>query len=58
LDSDTLQTAMKALVRLAEGNRLVGIISHVDELKRKIDKQIIVSKNKMGASSVTITSAS
>jgi exonuclease SbcC len=54
LDSDTLQTAMKALVRLAEDNRLVGIISHVDELKRKIDRQIVVSKNKTGTSSAKI----
>jgi exonuclease SbcC len=54
LDSDTLQTAMKALVRLAEGNRLVGIISHVEELKRKIDKQIIVTKNKTGISNIKI----
>jgi exonuclease SbcC len=54
LDAETLQTAMKALVRLAEDSRLVGIISHVDELKRKIDKQLIVSKNKLGTSSVEI----
>ncbi|MDR2408526.1 MAG: hypothetical protein LBE13_10525, partial [Bacteroidales bacterium] len=54
LDSETLQIAMKAIVRLAECNRLVGIISHVEDLKRKIDKQIIVSKNKTGISSVEI----
>jgi exonuclease SbcC len=54
LDGETLQTAMKALVRLAEDNRLVGIISHVEELKRKIDKQIIVSKSKTGTSNVVI----
>jgi exonuclease SbcC len=56
LDSETLQVAMKALVRLAESNRLVGIISHVEDLKRKIDKQIIVSKNKTGTSSIEIVS--
>jgi exonuclease SbcC len=57
LDSDTLQTAMRALVRLAGEHRLVGIISHVDELKRKIDRQIIVRKSHEGVSSLTITGA-
>jgi exonuclease SbcC len=33
LDADALQQAIKALSDLAEGNRLVGIISHVSELK-------------------------
>ncbi|MDR1181400.1 MAG: hypothetical protein LBL13_05445, partial [Bacteroidales bacterium] len=54
LDGETLRIAMNALIRLAEGNRLVGIISHVEELKRKIDKQIIVTKNKTGTSRVEI----
>ena len=45
---------MKALVGLSEGNRLVGIISHVSELKDKIEKQIIVSKDISGGSSVEI----
>ena len=45
LDSDTLQQAYRALVSLTEGNRLVGIISHVNELKDKIDKQIVVTKS-------------
>jgi len=50
LDEESLQQAMKALSDLAEGNRLVGIISHVAELKEKIDKQIIVTKNITGGS--------
>ena len=45
---------MKALTSLAEGNRLVGIISHVSELKEKIDKQIIVKKDKTGGSRISI----
>jgi len=48
LDEDTLNQAMKALNSLTEGNRLVGIISHVTELKERIDKKIIVTKNKAG----------
>ncbi len=54
LDDESLQQAMKALSALSEGNRLVGIISHVAELKEKIDKQIIVTKEKTGGSKVTI----
>ena len=54
LDEESLAAAMKALSSLAEGNRLVGIISHVGELKQKIDKQIIVKKDKVGGSVATI----
>ena len=45
---------MKALSGLAEGNRLVGIISHVAELSERIDKQIVVTKEKSGGSRVQI----
>lgn len=54
LDEESLVTAIKALSSLADGNRLVGIISHVGELKQKIDKQIIVTKDKSGGSKATI----
>lgn len=54
LDEDSLRQAIKALAGLAEGNRLVGIISHVSELKEKIDKQIIITKEKAGGSRVTL----
>ena len=56
LDSGSLDQAIDALISLAEGNRLVGIISHVSELKERIDRQIIVTKNKTGGSSVSIQS--
>ena len=49
LDGESLQLAITALQDLTEGNRLVGIISHVEELKNRIDKQIIVEKQKAGA---------
>ena len=52
LDEDSLQQAIKVLIELSDGNRLVGIISHVAELKEKIDKQIIVKKEKSGGSRV------
>ena len=50
LDSDSLDLAYKALTNVSEGNRLVGIISHVAELRNKIDNQIIVKKEKSGGS--------
>ena len=54
LDEDTLQQALRALHGLTEGNRLVGIISHVEELRRAIDRQIVVTKERTGGSSVRI----
>ena len=54
LDSDTLQKAFKALSDTTEGNRLIGIISHVDLLKEKIDRQIVVKKERTGGSSVEL----
>ena len=54
LDEKSLQQALRALAGLAESNRLVGIISHVSELKEKIDRQIVVAKEKSGGSSVRI----
>lgn len=55
LDDESLRMAIKALSDLTEGNRLVGIISHVNELKEKIDKQIIVRKDKSKGSFIEIS---
>lgn len=54
LDEEALDQAVKALLNLAEGNRLVGIISHVTELKERIEKQIVVTKQKSQGSTVKI----
>lgn len=54
LDEESLDQAMKALSGLADGNRLVGIISHVADLKNRIDKQIVVEKEKSGGSKANI----
>ena len=54
LDEETLSQAMQALYSLTEENRLIGIISHVSELKSKIDKQIVVTKEKSGGSKVSV----
>lgn len=50
LDSSALSKAYQTLAGLTEGNRLVGIISHVSELKERIDRQIVVSKGPDGSS--------
>lgn len=46
LDDESLSQAMKALTNLADGDRIVGIISHVAELKEKIENKIIVTKSR------------
>ena len=46
LDEEALNQAMKALYSLAEGQRMVGIISHVSELKERISRRITVTKNR------------
>ena len=46
LDEEALRPAMKALIRLTEGNRLVGVISHVAELKEQIDRKIMITKRR------------
>ena len=54
LDEESLDQALRALTGLAEGNRLVGIISHVAELKDRIERQIVVTKDRAGGSRVEI----
>lgn len=54
LDEDSLSQAMYALASLANNDRLIGIISHVSELKQKINKQIVVTKDKSGGSKAEI----
>ena len=54
LDNDSLNQAIKVLATLSEGNKLIGIISHVDELKEKIDKQIQITKNQANGSQAKI----
>ena len=54
LDEESLDQAMKALYGLAQGSRLVGIISHVSELKNRIDRQIVVTKDAHGGSRAAV----
>ena len=58
LDEDTLRQAMDALLDLTEGGeRLVGIISHVQDLKHRIPSQILVTKTAEGGSRAQIVTA-
>lgn len=52
LDGTSLELVMRTLSRLATGNRLVGIISHVQELQDRIEKQIRITKTPGKGSSI------
>ena len=54
LDETALGQAVHALTSLTEGNRLVGIISHVSELQERIDRKVVVTKDAAAGSSVRI----
>ncbi|MGL6201328.1 MAG: SbcC/MukB-like Walker B domain-containing protein [Lachnospiraceae bacterium] len=49
LDDDIREKAIKVLVGLTDNNRLVGIISHVNELKEQIDTKLVVKKTEKGS---------
>jgi exonuclease SbcC len=53
LDHDSLNLAIKTLSELSGGGKLVGVISHVDELRTAIDRQILV-KRTQGKEGATI----
>lgn len=55
LDPESLDLAMRALVDLQEGQRLVGIISHVPELKETIDVRLEVTPSLRGSSARFVT---
>lgn len=50
LDSESLDQACATLMSLVETERLIGIISHVPELRERIDKQIVIDKTGSGSS--------
>ena len=56
LDEETLQSAMRVLQELTQGNRQIGIISHVAELREQITQQILVRKDARGISAVRMIS--
>jgi len=54
LDEGALRNALQALLELAADARLVGVISHVPELKEKIERQIRIRKQPEGGSSAEL----
>lgn len=50
LDSQSRDQAVRVLQQMAGGSKLIGIISHVSELKQEIEDQLIVSKDEDGSS--------
>src|SRR5690606_37690022 len=57
LDPETLEVAITVLEKMQnEGNRSIGIISHVDELKKRISTQIRLQKQSLGNSILEIVS--
>ena len=49
LDEHSRNQAVRVLLEMAEGSRLIGIISHVTELKQEIEDQLLVTKNEEGS---------
>ena len=49
LDDRSREQAVKVLVEMAEGSKLIGIISHVTELKQEIEDQLIVTRDDEGS---------
>lgn len=49
LDEHSRNQAVKVLLEMAEGSKLIGIISHVTELKQEIEDQLIVIKDESGS---------
>lgn len=54
LDGEALDRALSALTSLSQGNRLVGIISHVDALCDRIDNKIVITKDRTFGSNAQI----
>ena len=53
LDTESREQAINTLNQLTDNHKLIGIISHVTELKERIDKKVIVTKS-TGGSKITI----
>ena len=54
LDGEALDRALSALTSLSQGNRLVGIISHVEALCDRIDNKIVITKDRTIGSNAQI----
>ena len=49
LDDNALRNSLRVLEELADGRRLIGVISHVRELEERVEKQLIVTKTQRGS---------
>lgn len=49
LDDEAREQAIRVLTELAGERRLVGIISHVNELKEQIDRKLVITKTEHGS---------
>ena len=49
LDDNSRNQAVKILKNMAGGSKLIGIISHVSELKQEIEEQLVVTKDENGS---------
>ena len=49
LDNHSRNQAVKVLQQMAGGSKLIGIISHVTELKQEIEDQLIVRRDETGS---------
>lgn len=54
LDDELLRLAVSTLQLLGENHRLVGVISHVQELRERIERKIVVRKSADGSSHAQI----
>ena len=50
LDADTLDSVMAVLDELRDGGRVVGIVSHVDEMRQRIPSRLHVIRGRAGSS--------
>ncbi len=50
LDGESQKKAIEVLEELSDGKRMIGIISHVTELKEQLDKKLVVTRNEKGSS--------
>ena len=55
LDEESLSQAVETLQGLTDSDRLVGIISHVNELKERIEQKIVISKGRQGSHAEVVT---
>ena len=49
LDDESIEQALNSILFLGAENKVIGIISHVNELKSRIDKKIVVNKSNNGS---------